>query len=160
MTLPTSRNIRTRRTIGRDVDVLADIGAVEDQRIGAGLTFDDVAAVARVPDERVVAVAEKGHVVAATADHGVVAVAAEQHVVALASGDGVVAGTAVDRKVDPIGTELRSVDGVVAAEAVDDQGVEARIGAVDRHLRGQSVDEDRGVGAVGDADVCRCGRCR
>ena len=46
--------------IGRDVDVLVDVGAVEHQRIGAGLAFDDVAAVARVPDERVVAVAEQG----------------------------------------------------------------------------------------------------
>ena len=35
------------------------------QRVGAGLTLDDVAAVAGVPDELVVAVAEKGDVVAA-----------------------------------------------------------------------------------------------
>ena len=33
------------------------------------LAFDNVAAVARIPDERVVAVAEKGDVVAATAGH-------------------------------------------------------------------------------------------
>ena len=63
--------------IGRDVDVLADVGAVEHQRVGAGLALDDVAAVARVPDEGVVAVAEQGHVVAAAADDGVVAVAAD-----------------------------------------------------------------------------------
>ena len=51
--------------IGRDVHVLVDVGAVEHQRIGAGLALDDVAAVARVPDERVVAVAEQRDVVAA-----------------------------------------------------------------------------------------------
>ena len=55
-----------------------DVGAVEHQRVGAGLALDDVAAVARVPDERVVAVAEQGRVVALVAVDGVVAVAAEQ----------------------------------------------------------------------------------
>ena len=104
MTLPTSRDSLTRAAIGRDVDVLVDVGAVEHQRVGAGLALDHVAAVARIPDERVVAVAEKGDVVAAAADHGVVAVAADQHVVALAADDGVVAGAAVDREVDPAGS--------------------------------------------------------
>ena len=54
--------------VGRDVDVLGDVGAVEQQRVGAGLALDGVAAVARVPDERVVAGAEKRHVVALAAD--------------------------------------------------------------------------------------------
>ena len=75
--LATSRRQPHAAAIGRDVDVLGDVGAVEHQRIGAGLALDDVAAVARIPDERVVAVAEQGHVVAAAADHGVVAVAAD-----------------------------------------------------------------------------------
>ena len=69
--------------VGRDVDVLVDVGAVEHQRVGAGLALDGVAAVARVPDERVVAGAEEGDVVAAAAGDGVVAVAADQSVVAL-----------------------------------------------------------------------------
>ena len=52
--------------------------------------FDGVAAVARIPDEGVVAGAEIGDVVAAAADHGVVAGAAN---------DGVVAVAAIDREV-------------------------------------------------------------
>ena len=63
--------------IGRDVHVLGDVCAVEHQRIGAALALDDVAAVAGVPGERIVAVAEESRVVAATADHGVVAVTAD-----------------------------------------------------------------------------------
>ena len=63
--------------IGRDVHVLGDVCAVEHQRIGAGLALDDVAAVAGVPGERIVAVAEESRVGAATADHGVVAVTAD-----------------------------------------------------------------------------------
>ena len=53
--------------VGRDVDVLVGVGAVEEHRVGAGLAFDGVAAVARVPDEGVVAGAQEGHVVAAAA---------------------------------------------------------------------------------------------
>ena len=95
------------RAIGRDVDVLGDVGAVEHQRVGAGLALDGVAAVARVPDERVVAGAEQGHVVAAAAVDDVVAVAAEQRVVALAADDGVVAGAAVDGEADDAGRQGR-----------------------------------------------------
>ena len=51
--------------VGRDVDVFADVGAVEQQRVDAGLAFDGVAAVARIPPERVVAGAEQRDVVAA-----------------------------------------------------------------------------------------------
>ena len=98
--LATSRVNRTRRAVGRDVDVLVDVGAVEQHRVGAGLALDDVAAVARVPDERVVAGAQQRHVVAAAAGDQVVAVAAEQHVVAVAAGDRVVAGAAVDGELD------------------------------------------------------------
>ena len=63
--------------VGRDVDVLVDVGAVEQERVEAGLALDRVAAVARVPDEDVVAGAERGHVVAAPADDEVVALAAD-----------------------------------------------------------------------------------
>jgi hypothetical protein len=52
------------------------------QRIRARLALDDVAAVARVPDERVVAVAEQGHVVAAPAVNVVIAVTTQQRVIA------------------------------------------------------------------------------
>src|SRR5262249_56049061 len=78
-----------------DVDVLRDVGAVEHQGVAAGPAVDAVAAVAGIPDERVVAVAELGGVVAAPADDEVTAVAADERVVALAAGDGVVAGAAV-----------------------------------------------------------------
>ena len=49
--------------ICRDVDVLADIGAVEKQRVDTGLTLDRIAAVARVPHELVIAGAEQSEVV-------------------------------------------------------------------------------------------------
>ena len=71
--------------VGREVDLLGDVGAVEQQRVGAGLALDGVAAVAGVPDERVVAGAHEGHVVAAAADDQVVAGAADEDVVAVAA---------------------------------------------------------------------------
>ena len=46
------------------VDVLGDACAVEQHRVGAGLAFDGVAAVARIPDECVVAGAQARRVVA------------------------------------------------------------------------------------------------
>ena len=129
--------------IGRDVDVLGDVGAVEHQRIGAGLALDHVAAVARIPDERVVAVAEQRDVVAAAADHGVVAVAADQHVVAVAAGDGVVAGAAIDGEADDSGRKAGGSDDVVAAERVDDELVVGALGAGKRDRRRQAGDRDR-----------------
>ena len=50
--------------VGRDVDVLVDVRAVEQHRVGAVLALDDVAAVARIPLERVVAGAQERGVVA------------------------------------------------------------------------------------------------
>ena len=117
------------RAVGRDVDVLVRVGAVEHQRIGAGLTLDRVAAVARIPDEGVVAVAEQRDVVAAAADHGVIAVTADQRVVAGAAGDGVVAGTAIDGEADDAGRKAGSVDDVVASTALDDELVVGGLGA-------------------------------
>ena len=49
------------------VDILVDVGAVEQERVEARLALDHVAAVARVPDEHVVAGAQERHVVAAAA---------------------------------------------------------------------------------------------
>ena len=88
---------RTRAAVGRHVEVLVDVGAVEQHRVDAVLALDDVAAVARIPLERVVAGAEQGDVVALVAVDEVVAVAADQHVVAVAAEDRVVARAAVDR---------------------------------------------------------------
>ena len=64
--------------VGQDVDVLADVRAEEQHRVGAVLALDRVAAVARIPLEDVVAGADQRQVVAAVADDEVVAVAAEQ----------------------------------------------------------------------------------
>src|SRR5437763_1745297 len=50
---------------GRDDDVLVDVAAVEEQSIEAGLALDGIAAVARVPDERVIAGPQERHVVVA-----------------------------------------------------------------------------------------------
>ena len=86
--------------VRRDVDVLADVGAIEQQRVGAGPAFDRVTAVARIPDERVVAGAEVRHVVATAAGDEVVAVAADQRVVAITAGDRVVARAAIERELD------------------------------------------------------------
>ena len=83
VTLATSRRKSTRAAVGQDVDVLADVGAVEEQRVGAVLALDRVVAVARIPDEGVVAGAQQRDVVALVAVDEVVAVAAEQRVGAL-----------------------------------------------------------------------------
>ena len=76
--LPTSRVKQHASAVGRDVEVLVRRRAVEQQRVGAVLALDGVAAVARVPLEDVVAGAEQGDVVALVAVDEVVAVAAEQ----------------------------------------------------------------------------------
>ena len=94
---------RTPRAVGGDVDFSLHVGAVEDHRVAAGLALDDVAAVAGVPLERVVAGAEEADVVALLAVDEVVAVAAEQHVGAVAAEERVVAGAAVDGDLDQRG---------------------------------------------------------
>ena len=83
--------------------------------------LDRVAAVARIPDEGVVAGAELRSVVAAAAGDDVVAVAAEQRVVAVAAGDGVVAGAAVDGELDQGGQAIAGGEDVIAAIDVDDE---------------------------------------
>ena len=153
--LATSRVNRTRPAVGRDVDLLVDVGAIEQQRIGAGLALDDVAAVAGVPDEGVVAGAE---------ERRVVATAAVDEIVALAADDDVIAVAAVERELDLAG-DRRGVDGVVAGEAVDYDLV-VGIAARDRHGRGKAhhrnsavvaEDLDRviAIGAVDDDGIRR-----
>ncbi len=138
------------RAVGRDVDFLGDFGAVEHERVVAGLTIDRVAAVTRVPDERVVTRTHGGHVVAAPAIDEVVARAAD---------DPVVAVTAVEREVDPAGGDRRRVDGVVAGAAIDDELISC-FDASDRqplrqpvdHQGPAAVDETDGVVAIGAVD--------
>ena len=60
MTLATLRKNDHAPAVGRDVDVLADVGAVEEHRVEAGLAFEGVVVVAGIPDEDVVAGAHEG----------------------------------------------------------------------------------------------------
>ena len=55
------------RTVGRDVDVLGDVGAAEVEPVQAVLALDGIVAVARIPLEDVVAGAEESDVVACAA---------------------------------------------------------------------------------------------
>ena len=112
-------------------------GAVEDHRVGAGLAFDGVAAIARIPHERVVARAQLREVVAPVAVDRVVAVSAEQRLDAHGAGDRVVSGAAVERQGDRLGREVGRRDRVVAVETVDSERV-GRVLVLDRHPRGQA----------------------
>ena len=94
VTLAISRKRAGRAAIGRDVDVLGDVGAVEQSVSKPAWPVDRVVVVARVPDERVVAGAHQ---------RDVVAIAAVDEVIAFAAGDRVVAQTAVDRELDSTG---------------------------------------------------------
>ena len=107
--------------VRRQRDPLVGVGAVEEHRVDAVLALDGVAAVARVPDERVVAGTEEGDVAAAVAVDRVVAVAAEQRLVARAAGDRVVSVSTVDRRRDRVGEDavaLVDVHEVVARSGV------------------------------------------
>ena len=66
--------------VGRDVHVLTDVRAVEQQCVDTILALDNVAAVARIPDERVVVAAEKSNIIAPPTDHSVVSVAGDEGV--------------------------------------------------------------------------------
>src|SRR5262249_42973311 len=83
--------------VGRDVEDLADVGAVEQEGVHAVLTLDLVAAVTGIPLECAVAGAEKRDVVTLVAVDEIVAVTAEQTVGAVTTENGVVAGAAVHR---------------------------------------------------------------
>ena len=110
-------------SVGGQVDVLGDGGAVEAHRVAAGLAFDGVAAVARIPHERVVACAHERQVVASVAVDRVVAVAAEQLLDSGTAGEVVVSGATVDRRRDAVGEDAVAVvdaDEVVAGAGVDD----------------------------------------
>ena len=83
---------------------------------------DGVAAVARIPDERVVAGAQERQVVAPVPVDRVVSVAAEQQLRSGASGEVVVSVPTVERRRDAVGegaVGLVDPDEVVAAPGVD-----------------------------------------
>ena len=82
----------------------------------------------------------------------VIAAPADDDVVARAADDGVISVAAIKREVDLAGMERGSIDGVVASEPVNDERVVAGVGAIDRHLRRQSIDDNRRA-AGDDADA-------
>ena len=131
---------------------------LKSMRVVAGLAFDDVAAVAGVPLEDVVAGAEEGGVVALLAVDEVVAVAAEQQVDAVAAEQRVVARAAVDGDLDQRGEVAGGGERVVAAVGVEH---EVLAGAdVDGERRGvEAVEADaRAVGGGGELLRRRCRR--
>ena len=156
--LPTSRVNRTRPPLAEMSKFSFACAAVEQQRVGAVLALDHVAAVARIPLEDVVAGAEQGRVVALVAVDEVVAVAAEKEVGAVAAEDGVVAGAAVDRHADEGRQIAGGAEAVVAAVHVEhevfgrpDVDAERRgIDAVEAHARavGGGGEDLRAVAAV------------
>ena len=102
--------------VGRHMDLLGNIRPDELHRVVAVPAFDDVASVARIPGEGVVAGAHQGDVVALASVHRVVSVTAEQHVVAQAAEELVVSGAPVEREGDRLSREAGRRDVVVAVE--------------------------------------------
>ena len=136
---------------GGDVHDLIGVVAVERHRVVAGLAFEGVAVVARVPDERVVAGAHEGHVITVTTDDQIVALTAEEQVRAEAT---------VHRELDAIGFQRCGVHGVRTAQGVERQPVVGLLGGEDgdRGLESEDLDPARGtrgtehVVAVGAVD--------
>ena len=165
---------RARSPLALSVKISPMLRALEVQRVGAGLAFDGVVAVARVPVEAVVAGAEGRGVGALVAVDEVVAGAAEQDVGAVAAAQDVVAVAAVERELGERGDVAGRGEAVVAVAArgqdaldVDRLGVaEAGEGAVGDEVErvgavgadeGHAVDragavDAQGVGAVGARD--------
>ena len=152
--------------VGRDVEVLGHAGPVEEHRVGAVLTFDDVAAVARIPDEGVVAGTHEPGVGASVSVDRVVAAATDEALGSVAAVDPVVPVAAVDRDLDQGCQAGRARDRVVAGEPVDVQDVVRSLRVLDLHGRGQSghvdgtrvgCDRDRVV-AAGAVDRGRVDR--
>ena len=125
MMLPTLRVKSSRPPLDDGRENLRARRAVEKEGVGAVLAFDDIAAVAGVPYERVAAAAEKSRVVALIAVDGVIAVTAEQGVGAVAAVERVIADAAVERELHQ-SRQGAPGEGVVAAEAVDDKAVVGR----------------------------------
>src|SRR5436853_160025 len=86
------------RTVGRKIDILIYVGAVEYQGVDSTLTFNGIAAIAWVPLDGVVARTGENGVVAAVAVDEVVARATDDYVVAVATTKDVIAVTAIDRE--------------------------------------------------------------
>ena len=144
--------------VGRDLEDFSPAAAVEEQRVGAVLALDDVAAVAGIPLEDVVAGAEEGGVVALLAVDEIVAVAAEEDVDAVAAENGVVAGAAVDRQFDEGSQIAGGAEAVVAAVHVEDE----IFGGPDVEAERRGIEpveaHPRAVGGGGEEPRRRCRR--
>src|SRR5215472_15079718 len=105
--------------IGRDGDIFDDVGTAKVERIEAAPAIDDIAAVAWIPDEDIIAGAEKRKVGALSARDDIITGAADQQVGALAADNGIVAGAAIDRELSQPSWERRSIDRIVPADAID-----------------------------------------
>src|SRR4029077_2095960 len=124
---------------GRDVESLVDVCTIELKCVEAVLAVNDIAAVAGVPDKRVVSGPEYRRIAATAAGDDVIAGAAQERVVAIATGDGVISGAAIDRKMDKIGEAIAGGEDVVAVIHVehevfgraDVEGERRRTGAVE-----------------------------
>src|SRR5262245_6979772 len=103
----------------RDVDVFADIGAVEQERVKAVAAVNYIAAVARIPDEFVIAGAELRCVIAAPAIDDVVAVTADEQIVAIATRNSIVSRPAIERELDEPGEPVRRSNTIVAAIGIE-----------------------------------------
>src|SRR5205823_11559010 len=84
------------RPVRREEHVFRDARTVEDQRVGAAVALNDVAAIAGIPREAVSAGAQVGDVVAFVAIDRVRAAAAVEHLGAVAAVHGVATAAAVD----------------------------------------------------------------
>ena len=149
--LPRLRKKRRRLPLAEKSKISAPAGAVEQEPVGAALPLDDVAAVARIPDERVMAGAEEADVGAAVAVDAVVLRPAEERLGACAAEQRVVAVLAVHRgrlRVREDAVRLVHPDAVVAAARVDDDPVER--GAVEAEV-GRAVVADVGLQGRGNA---------
>ena len=140
-------------SVRRQLDLLGDVGAVEAHRVRACLALDRVAAVAGIPDERVVACTHERAIGPAVAVDRVVPVATEQEVGALAAGDRVVAGPAVERQGERLGREHRRGQRVVPAEPSDDELVTRLLMLNGDHCPEAGHDDARGIPADSDRVV-------
>ena len=135
---PRFRRNSTARTDGRDDEVLVAARAVEDHPVRAVLAFDDVARVAGIPGEAVVARAEGRDVVALISVGVVVPRAPDQLIDARSAEQHVVPRPAVEGELDRRGGQIRCRDRVVTAEAVDDERVGGSLRVGDPCERGQA----------------------
>ena len=121
VTLPMSRVSDARLPLAEMLKVSLMFAPLNMKRVETVLAINDIAAVAGIPDERVVTVAESRGVAATAAGDHVVAVAAKKRVIAVAAGDRVIAGAAIDRELDEAGEAIAGGEDVIAAIHIENE---------------------------------------